>query len=413
MINKKIVFSVFFTAFTLLIVGLLWFFVFNTLVYKQSIKIGLLYSLSGPLSFNEKPAVDGILLAIKEINQSGGVEGKTLEPILVDGASDPHIFAQKAEELIIKEKVAVIFGCKNVLEYNAVKPIIEKHDHFFVYTGPGNIDYSPTTLCVGLTPNQQIIPTLSWCLKNLGNSFFLVGSNTFFSHITNTITTNLVTAYDGKIVGQEYVSLDSNNVTAIAQKIRNQQPDIIINTIAGNGNIAFYKALRDAGIRPENIATISFCIAETEIHAIGIENMIGDYAAWGYFQTIPWQVNQTFVAALKTTYGNNQLASDAIESAYFAVHLWKNSVTAAQTVDPKQVKKHLSLQAFYAPEGMIYTDQSHNYTWRLSRIGKVQKNGQFFIIWESEKAISPQPYSLYLSKEDVQSINVQLSKDMQ
>jgi urea transport system substrate-binding protein len=155
------------------------------------------------------------------------------------------------------------------------------------------------------------------------------------------------------------------------------------------------------------------CIAETEIDTIGIENMIGDYAAWGYFQTIPWQVNKIFVAALKEKYGKNQLASDATESAYFAVYLWKNSVIAAQTIDPKQVRKHLSLQPFYAPEGMIYSDQSNNNTWRFSRIGKVQKDGQFFIIWESEKAINPQPFSLYFNEADLQSINVQLSKDIQ
>lgn len=360
---------------------------------SSPIKIGILHSLSGTLAFNEKDIIDGALLAVKEINESGGLLGRLIEPIILDGKSDGETFIHQAEKLITQEKVSVIFGCWMPAIYSMVKPVIEKHNHLLFY--PGQYENSQTSANIvytGLTSNQQIIPGITWCLDNLGTNFFLISSDNSFSHDVNKLITDMVTASNGTIVGQEYIPLGSTDIDPIIEKIIKTKPDVIINNIVGDSNLSFFKALTNNKITSQKIPVLSFCIEEPQIAMIGVNNIINNYSASGYFQTVSWAswtVNQSFVAHFKKQFGPVRTIGNAIETAYLSIYLWANSVIQANTPDPEKVRNHLALQSFYAPEGMIYIDQHKNHTWRFSRIGKVQKDGQFFIIWESEKAIEP------------------------
>ncbi len=365
------------------------------------IKVGILHSLSGTMAISEQPVVDATLLAIDQINAAGGLLGKKIEPIVVDGKSDWPTFATEAERLITQEKVAVIFGCWTSASRKTVKPIIEKHNHLLFYPVQyEGLEESPNIIYTGATTNQQVIPGLVWCFQNLGTSFFLVGSDYVFPRTANEIIKEVVKSLGGKIVGEEYILLGSKDVDHIIKKIQQTKPDVIINTINGDSNIPFFKELRRAGITPERIPTMSFSIAESELQSFDINNMIGDYTTWNYFQSIDRPSNQVFIEQFKKQYGTDRVISDPMEAAFFGVHLWAQTVKEIGTINTQKVRTNLKNQAYNAPEGVVSIEPSNQHTWKRVRVGKIQSNGQFNIIWDSQKAIRPIAYPLmYRSKK--------------
>jgi urea transport system substrate-binding protein len=400
MVYKKITFLFFVIILSLYIV-ISFVFTKNRRQEKPIIKVGILHSFTGTLAGSEKPVANATLLAIKEINKAGGLLGKKIMPIIMDGASDEKIFAQRAEELIVKEKVDVIFGCWTSASRKMVKPIVERHYHLLFYPVQyEGFEKSPNIIYTGAAPNQQIIPGIVWCFQNIGRRFFLVGSDYIFPHAANKIISQMIQTKGGTVVGEEYIPLGGENVDAIIKKIVDTKPEIIISTINGHTNISFFKALRSAGITSEKVPTMSFSIAEPEIQIIGPENVVGDYAVWGYFQSISNTTNDTFIRKFKKEYGEDQDISDPLEAAYHGVYLWKKAVIQAQTSNPRRVRSHIPLQAFYAPQGMIYIDRDNNHTWRFIRLGKIKADGQFDILWNSAKAVKPQPFTQYVTENE-------------
>jgi urea transport system substrate-binding protein len=246
---------IFFLAVSALLAALSYFiFAYQS----EPIKIGILHSLTGSLAISEKPMVDAELLAIEEINAVGGIRKRKIVPVIVDGKSDEAIFAQEAERLITQEKVTAIIGCWTSACRKAVKPIIEKHDSLLIYpVSYEGIEQSPHILYSGLTQNQQIIPAALWSFYNLGKKFFLVGSEEIYSHAIHAIATQALSAVGGKVVGEAYIALASNDVTPLIQAIQTADPDVIINSIQGETNLAFFKALRAQGITPEKKPVMS------------------------------------------------------------------------------------------------------------------------------------------------------------
>lgn len=282
---------------------------------NQVIKVGILHSLSGTMAISEKSVVNSTLLAIEEINSQGGVLGKKIQPIIVDGKSNWVTFAQEAERLINKEKVVTVFGCWTSASRKTVKPVFEKYNHLLIYPVQyEGLEESPNIVYTGAAPNQQIIPAVKWSFDNLGKRFFLVGSDYVFPRTANEIIKDQVTALRGEILGEEYILLGSADVEGVVKKISETQPDVILNTINGDTNIAFFKALRKAGITPEQIPTISFSIAEEELRSLPKEDVVGDYAVWNYFQSVDDADNQRFVKQFQKKYGQNRVTSDPIEA---------------------------------------------------------------------------------------------------
>ena len=262
------------------------------------------------------------------------------------------------------------------------------------------LEESPNIIYTGATTNQQVIPGLVWCFQNLGTSFFLVGSDYVFPRTANEIIKEVVKSLGGKIVGEEYILLGSKDVDHIIKKIQQTKPDVIINTINGDSNIPFFKELRRAGITPERIPTMSFSIAESELQSFDINNMIGDYTTWNYFQSIDRPSNQVFIEQFKKQYGTDRVISDPMEAAFFGVHLWAQTVKEIGTINTQKVRTNLKNQAYNAPEGVVSIEPSNQHTWKRVRVGKIQSNGQFNIIWDSQKAIRPIAYPLmYRSKK--------------
>ena len=356
---------------------------------QTTIKVGILHSLSGDLAISEKPVADSTLLAIKEINAAGGILGKQIEPLLVDGKSDEDVFAAEAERLIKEENVAVIFGCWTSPSRILVKNVVEKYNSILFYPVQfEGLENSKHIVYTSTTPNQQIIPGVTWCMQNLGKKFFLVGSD----RLLHEIIKDVVYAHNGTIVGEEYLALEDKNIEPILQKIISSKPDVILNNIEGDTNILFYTELRKRGITPEKIPSMSFSISEPELQLFNTHAMTGDYATWSYFESIDTIENKIFVKKIEEMYGEKQTTSDAMEAAYFGVYLWKQAVEKVQSTESSLVLPALYNRAFSAPQGIIHIAEKSLRTWSYSRVGKIRSDKQFTIVWSSDKSIQPEPY---------------------
>ncbi len=360
---------------------------------QETIKVGVLHSLTGTMAVNEKNLIDATLFAIEQINQAGGIMGKKIQPIIADGKSDPVIFAQEAKKLITQEKVTVIFGCWTSSSRKAVKEVVEKYDSLLFYPVEyEGLEESKNIIYTGSPPSQQIIPGTIWAFKNLGQRFFLVGSDYIFPRSAHAIIKEIITMLKGEVVGDEYIPLGSSDVSSTVKKIIQTNPTVIINTINGDTNPSFIKLLRESGIVPEKIPTMFFSVSEPDFANYNLTGIEGDYATWSYFQSIPTITNKTFVRNFKKKYGDKTLIGDPMETAYFGVYLWAQTVGQIQSTDSKVLQDALKNQKYNAPSGTVYIDNKNNHTWKTTRIGKIRHNKQFTTVWDAQKPVRPVLY---------------------
>lgn len=369
--------------------------------FDGSVKVGVLHALSGTMAGSAKPVAEATLFAIEELNAQGGLLGKKIEPILVDGRSDPATFAREAERLIVEEKVKAVFGFLNSASRKTGKPIFERHNHLLFYplTYEG-LEQSPNIIYTGAAPNQQVIPAVKWCFENLGQRFFLVGSDLVHSRAINAMIQDQVAALRGEVVGEEYIPWGGKNVKGIIAKIVEKKPSVILNSITGDSNIAFFRELRLAGVTSEKTPTLSFTVGERELRSMTLKDMTGDYAAWNYFQSQNNPENREFLKRYKARFGPDAVADDPIEAGYFGVYLWAAAVKAANSFSVDLVRGALPNQSYSAPEGLVYVDAENNHVWRTGRIGKIDSNGEYDVIWDSQRPLRPVPYPIYRTKAD-------------
>ncbi len=369
---------------------------------KPPVKVGILHSLSGTMSISEVAVKDGELLAIEEINARGGVLGRKIVPIIEDGASDWPTFTEKAKKLILEDKVAVVFGGWTSASRKAMLPVFERYNHLLFYPVQyEGLEDSKNIIYTGATANQQIMPAVTWLLKNGYKRFYLLGSDYVFPRTANLIVKAQLKAEGGILVGEEYTPLGHTEFSTIINKIKAARPDIVFNSLNGDSNVAFFKQLRAAGITAKDIPTMSVSIAEDEIRGIGAGNMIGHFAVWNYFMSIDTPKNKEFIKNYRARFGQNRVTDDPIEAGYFGVYLWAKAVEAAGTTDIPKVREALRGLTFEAPEGLVMIDPTNNHTWKVVRIGKVRPDGQFEILWSSGKWVRPDPYPPLVSDKVV------------
>jgi urea transport system substrate-binding protein len=366
----------------------------------DTIKVGILHSLSGTMAISEKSVVDAELLAIEEINNAGGVLGKKIEAITEDGASDWPTFAEKAKKLIDQDKVVTIFGCWTSASRKAVKEVFESKNHMLWYP----VQYegqecSKNIFYTGAAPNQQIEPSIDWLLnKYKGKPFYLVGSDYVFPRTANTIIKAQLAAKGGKVVGEDYIPLGGTEVTPIIAKIKKAMPNggVIYNSLNGDSNVAFFKQLQGAGLGPDKYPSMSVSIAEEEVKAIGPEYLKGHFASWNYFMTVESPANKKFVDAFKAKYGAERVTNDPMEAAYIMVYLWKQAVEKAKTADDLEKVRMAALgQTFDAPEGKVTLENNHHLS-KFVRIGEVNEKGLFDIVYASKEAVKPIPWNQFV-----------------
>ncbi|WP_429637586.1 urea ABC transporter substrate-binding protein [Anoxybacillus kestanbolensis] len=359
----------------------------------ETVKVGILHSLSGTMAISEVSLRDAELMAIEEINEAGGLLGKKIEPVIEDGASDWPTFAEKAKKLLQKDKVATIFGGWTSASRKAMLPVVEQNNGLLWYPVQyEGMESSPNIFYTGATTNQQIIPAVSWLLENRGKKFFLLGSDYVFPRTANKIIKAQLKAEGGELAGEEYTPLGHTDYSTIISKIKEVKPDVVFNTLNGDSNVAFFKQLKDSGITAKDLTVMSVSIAEEEIRGIGGDVLAGHLAVWNYFQTTDTPENKAFVEKYKKKYGEDRVTADPIEAAYFAVHLWAEAVKKAGSFDVDKVKKAADGIEYKAPGGTVKIDGETQHTWKIVRIGEIQPNGQFKELWNSGEAIKPDPY---------------------
>jgi len=359
----------------------------------DTIKVGILHSLSGTMAISEVSLKDAELMAIEEINAAGGLLGKKIEPIIEDGASDWPRFAEKAKKLLQNDKVATVFGCWTSASRKAVLPVFEENNGLLWYPVQyEGLESSPNIFYTGAAPNQQIVPAVEWLLENKGKKFFLLGSDYVFPRTANKIIKAQLNAMGGELIAEEYTPLGHTDYSTIVNKIKAAKPDVVFNTLNGDSNVAFFKQLKDAGITSEDITTLSVSVAEEEIRGIGAENMKGHLVSWNYYQTTDTPENKEFVKKYKAKYGEDRVTDDPIEAAYIQVYLWAEAVKKAGTTDVDKVREAAKGIEFKAPEGTVKIEGENQHIWKTVRIGEVQEDGLIKEIWSTGEPVRPDPY---------------------
>lgn len=359
----------------------------------NTIKVGVLHSLSGTMAISEVSVRDAEMMAIEEINAAGGVLGKKIEAIQEDGASDWPTFAEKARKLLSEDKVATVFGGWTSSSRKAMKPVFEELNGLLWYPVQyEGLEASPNIFYTGATTNQQIVPAVDWLLENRGKKFYLLGSDYVFPRTANLIIKEQLKAKGGEMVGEEYTPLGHTDFSTIISKIKEAKPDVVFNTLNGDSNVAFFKQLKDAGISAKDITTLSVSVAEEEIRGIGVDVLQGQLAAWNYFETTDTPANKTFVENYKKKYGEDRVTADPIEAGYTAVYLWKAAVEKAGSTDVDKVKAAAKDLEWDAPEGKVKIDGENQHIYKTVRIGEVQADGQFKELWNSGNAVMPDPF---------------------
>jgi urea transport system substrate-binding protein len=361
------------------------------------IKVGILYSKSGPLTSTETPVAESTLLAIDEINHSGGVLGRPVEPILADGRSTAQGFAEAAEKLISEEKVVTLFGCWTSSERKAVKEVCEKHDHLLLY--PVNyegLEQSPNIFYVGGGPGQQLIPATGWAVGSLAkHRFYCIGSDYVYSHVANAILRDQFKRLRAECVGEAYVPLSEvrgAEFARIVAKIKASDADAIMSTVDGHdANVAFFHALVEAGVHAEKLPCISFMFFETELRLFDEQDVKGHYAVANYFQSLPGAVNRDFLKRLNAKHPT-RVVNDSMEAAYCGVHLWRQAVAEARRVEPPKIRDALRKQKFEGPEGLIRFDPVTQHAIRTARIGIADSNQAFRLVFASPEPLPAEPF---------------------
>ncbi|WP_413617309.1 urea ABC transporter substrate-binding protein [Gordonia rubripertincta] len=359
----------------------------------DTIKVGSLNSLSGTMAISEVTVRDSIKLAVDQINDNGGVLGKQIQLIGEDGASEPTIFAEKAEKLISADCVAAVFGGWTSSSRKAMLPVFEDNNSLLYYPVQyEGLESSKNIFYTGATTNQQIVPALEYLKEKGVKSLYLVGSDYVFPQTANRIIKAYAEANGIEIKGEDYTPLGSTDFSTIVNKVRAADADAVFNTLNGDSNVAFFREYKNVGLTPQAMPVVSVSIAEEEVGGIGVENIEGQLVAWDYYQTIDNPANTSFVRDYKAAYGANKPTSDPMEAAYVSVYLWKNTVEKANSFAVADVQKAAGGVTFEAPEGLVTIDGENNHITKTARIGEIRGDGLIYSVWDSGQPIEPDPY---------------------
>jgi urea transport system substrate-binding protein len=363
-------------------------------VKGDTIKVGVLHSLSGTMAISEVSVKDAELLAIDQINKQGGVLGKKLVPVVEDGASDWPTFAEKAQKLISVNNVAAVFGGWTSASRKAMLPVFERNKSLLYYPVQyEGLEQSPYIFYSGATTNQQIIPGLEYLKQEKGvHRLFLVGSDYVFPRTANKEIKAWAKANGVKILGEEYSPLGHTEYGTLINKLKAAKPDAVFNTLNGDSNVAFFKQLKAAGVSAKQMPVMSVSVAEEEVRGIGAKYLAGHLVAWNYYQTTDLAKNRAFVKAYKDKYGSKRVTADPIEAGYVQVWLWAKSVEKAGSTNPEKVKTAAKGLVLDAPEGKVTVDQVNQHIAKTARIGIIGADGQIKEVWNSGKPIKPDPY---------------------
>jgi urea transport system substrate-binding protein len=367
------------------------------------------------MAISEVSLRDVVLMAVEEINARGGVLGRKLSPVVVDPASNWDLFAEKAKQLLLQDKVAVVFGCWTSVSRKSVLPVFENNNGLLFYP----VQYegeecSKNVFYTGATPNQQLIPGAEYLMSREGGGykkFYLLGTDYVFPRTANKILRAFLLArgIPADSIAEEYTPFNHQDYQTIVGKIKRFSAGgnaAVLSTINGDSNVPFYKEFANQGMRAENAPILAFSVAEDELRGMDTSALVGHLAAWNYFQSVEAPQNSKFVNAFKAYAkkhslpgGDRRVTDDPMEAAYFGVYVWKQAVEKARTTDVDAVRKAVYGQEFLAPGGKIKMHENNHHAYKPVLIGEILKNGQFKVVSRTRGLVEPEPWSKYTSPD--------------
>lgn len=379
----------------------------------DTIKVGVLHSLSGTMAISETALKNVALMTIEEINAAGGVLGKKLEPVVVDPASNWPLFAERARQLISQDKVSVVFGCWTSVSRKSVLPVFKELNSLLFYP----VQYEGEELeknvfYTGAAPNQQAIPATEYLMSAEGGGakrFVLLGTDYVYPRTTNKILRAFLKSKGVKDedIMEEYTPFghsDYQTIIANIKKFSAGGKTAVISTINGDSNVPFYRELGNAGLKATDVPVVAFSVGEEELRGVDTKPLLGHLAAWNYFMSVENAENTAFIDKYKAWAKANNVpnadtvvTNDPMEATYVGIHMWKQAVEKAGTTDTDKVIAAMGGQTFKAPSGFTLTmDPTNHHLHKPVLIGEVTEDGQFDVVWQTDKPIRAQPWSPFI-----------------
>lgn len=382
-------------------------------IAADTIKVGILHSLSGTMAISETSLKDVALMTIEDINAHGGVMGKKLEPVIVDPASNWPLFAEKARQLITQDKVAVVFGCWTSVSRKSVLPVFKELNNLLFYP----VQYEGEELeknvfYTGAAPNQQAIPATEYLMSKDGGGakrFVLLGTDYVYPRTTNKILRAFLHSKGVKDtdIDEVYTPFghsDYQTIVANIKKFATGGKTAVISTINGDSNVPFYKELGNAGLKATDVPVVAFSVGEEELRGVDTKPLLGHLAAWNYFESVKNPVNTAFIKQWKAYAADKKLpnpttvvTNDPMEATYVGIHMWKQAVEKAKSTDTDKVIAAMAGQTFQAPSGFaLMMDPTNHHLHKPVMIGEIKGDGQFNVVWKTKTAVRAQPWSPYI-----------------
>jgi urea transport system substrate-binding protein len=384
---------------------------------QSTIKVGVLHSLSGTMAISETVLKDVAMMAIEEINAAGGVLGKKIEPVVVDPASNWPLFAEKAKQLIDQDKVSVVFGCWTSVSRKSVLPVFEQKNSLLFYPVQyEGEELSKNVFYTGAAPNQQAIPAVEYLMSKDGGGakrFVLLGTDYVYPRTTNKILRAFLKSKgiaDADIM-EEYTPFGHADYQSIIAKIKKFSGEgkktAVVSTINGDSNVPFYKELGNQGLKATDVPVVAFSVGEEELRGVDTKPLVGHLAAWNYFMSVKNPANDAFVAKWSAYakakgiagHKDRPLTNDPMEATYIGIHMWKQAVEKAKSVDTDKVIAAMAGQTFQAPGGFVSTmDKENHHLHKPVFIGEIKADGQFNIVWKTKGPVQADPWSDYIAE---------------
>ena len=363
---------------------------------SETVQVGVLFSQTGKMAVTENAHIQGVMLAIEEINAQGGICGQQIEPILMNPDGDDRHYAEMATDLLVNYGVKTIFGCCLSTSRKAVLPLIERFDGVLFYPSVyEGFEYSPNVIYGGAVPNQMVPPLLEYVFKNHGRKIALIGSDTLYAREINRIVKEFLAESGGVVVTETYLPFAPE--TSAWLKAIDQcgvgQTDLILSTVVGEDSVALYDLFHQTALRKSGVPIASLTTTETELAKVSKGARADHLSVASYFSTLDSPQNQAFVTAFQAKFGANTSPSVYSEVGYALVHFYANAAKLTGLGSGASGLLHaLSGSVFKAPGGDLSIDLNTNHFTLRPHVGHSRKDGTFDVVWHSPTVAPPDPY---------------------
>jgi urea transport system substrate-binding protein len=373
------------------------------LAADSELKVGVLFPLSGTIAVIGRSLHNATMLAIDEINASGGVAGRKIRAVVRDSQSSPAVYAEKIRGLILADHVLSTFGGYTSASRKAVLPAVEKYNSLYWYpTLYEGDECSKNVIYTGAVPNQQQKELIPWLLNKFGKRFYLIGSNYIYPKDENRVCKALLKKYGGTVVNEEYVPLGHSEFSDTIEKFKALKPNVIFSTVVGDSVIALHRQYANAGLDPKTMPMASLTTSEQEVQAMGGKYAAGHFTSAPYFMSLDIPENKKFVAAYQKRFGNDQVVNFVAAAAYLQVFLFKKGVeklfakgAKVSDLTPTKIRDACLGEELQSPEHLVKLDPDNQHLYKWPMIGEWQDSGQAKILVTSKTWLKPLPYWMY------------------